>query len=88
MAHGESFSSKFLKSAGENSLVTQMVSMWIDIPHGKKNFRVYTTGHLCSLARMVTESCDSQRKIKEAVKAENSTGRRIGVYFRSYSKSL
>lgn len=88
MSHGESFGSKFLECAGENSLVVQMVSIWIDIPHGKKNFRVYTTGHLRSLARMVTESCDSQRKIKEAVKAENSAGCRLNVYFRSYSKSL
>lgn len=69
MAHGEIFSSNFLKWAGEDSLVAQMVSIWIAIPHGKKSFRVCASGHLCSLPRIVTERCDSQRKIKEAAKA-------------------
>lgn len=61
MAHGENLSSKLLKCTGENSLVTQMVSVWIDIPHRKKSFSVYTNDHLHSLARMVAERCDSQR---------------------------
>lgn len=84
VACGESFSSKFLKYAGANSLV----SIWIDNPSGKKSFRVYSTGHLHSLARMVTESCDSQRKIKEAVMAGSWACCRLIVYFRSYLKSL